>query len=182
MSKAPEDLLEIFRERLVELSAEYVSCGDLIEASKKLKAILVAEDWDKVVMGSEIPEWVREISNDYMELIPLANHETSNTLNVRESSRAKAGITRVEAIIADTGTLVVPSRATGDRIASLIPPVHIALIFGAVIYETLADFLENADPGLTYQFITGPSRTADIEKQLVLGVHGPLRLLVFGPG
>ncbi len=181
MSKSPDELLEQFRERQHELSAEYIRCQDIEDAARKLKAILVAEDWDTVVLGSEVPDWVRDSCRDFAELLADASNETSNEEWLKAASYARVGITHTEALIADTGTLVQPSRVRGDRMASLIPPNHIALIFGAVIHETLAEYLGDADPTLTHQFITGPSRTADIEKQLVVGVHGPVRLLIFGP-
>lgn len=181
MSKSPDELLRLFREFQNGLSAEYIPCQDLEDAGRKLKAIMVAEDWDKVVLGSGVPDWVRESCGDFAELLIDGNNETSSSDWVRIASKAKVGITHVEALIADTGTLVIPSRVRGDRVASLIPAVHIALVFGSVIYETLSEYLSVADPGLTHQFITGPSRTADIEKTLVVGIHGPMRLLIFGP-
>lgn len=181
MSSSPDELLSQFRELQNELSAEYIACTDLEDAERRLKAILIAEDLDSLVVGSGTPQWVRESCRDFAELLADANNETSSADWLKAATRAKAGITHVEALIADTGTLVIPSRHHGDRIASLIPPVHIALVFGAVIHETLAEYLDSADPTLTHQFITGPSRTADIEKQLVVGIHGPLRLVIFGP-
>lgn len=181
MNNSPEELLELFRTRLSELSAEYIGCDSLEEAGRKLIALLVAEDWDCGVIGNGVSDKVRETCLDFMEQLNVDNHETVSRGWLDSAAKAKVGITQIEAIIADTGTLVVPSRVPGDRIATLIPPVHIALIFGAVIYGTLADYLESADRKLTHQFITGPSRTADIEKQLVVGIHGPVRLIVLGP-
>ncbi len=181
MSNSPDELLRLFRERQRELSAEYIRCRDSADAGRKLMMVLVAEDWDTIVAGAGLPDWARESCHDFAELLIDGNDETSGADWLRIASNAKVGMTRIDAIIADTGTLIIPSLARGDRIASLIPPVHIALIFGAVIHETLAEYLVAADPLLTHQFITGPSRTADIEKQLVVGIHGPLRLLIFGP-
>ena len=92
------------------------------------------------------------------------------------------GITRAQAGIAETGTLVLDSAAEQNRLVSLVPPVHIALLDAAKIYATLGEtlaMLQNADelsPAIT--FITGPSRTADIELTLTVGVHGPQELHV----
>jgi L-lactate utilization protein LutC len=92
------------------------------------------------------------------------------------------GITSVQAAIADTGTLVLDSSVERNRLVSLIPPIHIAILDASQIFATLGDVLaalqtgEELNPAIT--FITGPSRTADIELTLTLGVHGPQELYV----
>src|SRR5262245_52514263 len=92
------------------------------------------------------------------------------------------GITTAQAAIAETGTLVLDSTRERNRLISLVPPVHIAIVEAAKIYSTLGETLsmlqsENEiSPVVT--FITGPSRTADIELTLAIGVHGPQELYV----
>lgn len=94
----------------------------------------------------------------------------------------EVGITGAQAGIAETGTLVLDSSAERNRLVSLVPPVHIAVLEASRIYPTLGDalaFLQSGDevsPAIT--FITGPSRTADIELTLAIGVHGPQELYV----
>lgn len=94
---------------------------------------------------------------------------------------AAVGITSAEYGLADTGTLVVFS-ATESRLASLLPPVHIAVIEGSRILSGLDELLttvpEPAKITASMVLITGPSRTADIEQILVRGVHGPGELHV----
>ena len=89
---------------------------------------------------------------------------------------AAVGITGAEYALADTGTLVVMS-ATEARLASLLPPVHIAVIESNRILSGLDELLiQEPRPGdrtASMVLITGPSRTADIEQILVRGVHGP---------
>jgi L-lactate dehydrogenase complex protein LldG len=69
-----------------------------------------------------------------------------------------------------------------NRLVSLVPPIHVAVLAASRIFPTLADVLsflqtgEEVSPAVT--FITGPSRTADIELTLTLGVHGPQQLYV----
>ena len=83
--------------------------------------------------------------------------------------------------LADTGTLVVMSSAE-PRLASLLPPVHIAVIESSRILSGLDELLTKvplpADSSASMVLITGPSRTADIEQILVRGVHGPGELHV----
>lgn len=88
-----------------------------------------------------------------------------------------AAITGASAAIAETGTIVCVSGADVARGASLIPPVHIALIAAAQIVPDLFDYFARAGAARTLaaniNLITGPSKTADIEGILVTGVHGP---------
>ena len=94
---------------------------------------------------------------------------------------AEVGITGAEYALADTGTLVVMSSAE-PRLASLLPPVHIAVIEASRILSGLDELLTRvplpADTSASMVLITGPSRTADIEQILVRGVHGPGELHV----
>ena len=91
------------------------------------------------------------------------------------------GITTVQAAIAETGTLVLDSTQERHRLVSLVPPVHIAIVDASKIYETLGEvlaFINKNDISPAVTFITGPSRTADIELTLTVGVHGPQELYV----
>lgn len=92
------------------------------------------------------------------------------------------GITTVQAAIAETGTLVLDSERERHRLVSLVPPVHIAIVEATQIYQTLAEALtvlrQEERVSSIVTFITGPSRTADIELTLAIGVHGPQELYV----
>jgi L-lactate utilization protein LutC len=92
------------------------------------------------------------------------------------------GISTAQAAIAETGTLMLDSEAERHRLVSLVPPVHIAIVDAANICLTLGEALAAACRGSelspTITFITGPSRTADIELTLAIGVHGPQELYV----
>ncbi len=99
-----------------------------------------------------------------------------------ELDRAAVGITGALAGLADTGSLALDGGPGRGRVVSLLPPVHVALLPIAKLYPTMAAFLA-AHPDVTRQasnlvFVTGPSRTADIEQILTLGVHGPREIHV----
>lgn len=88
------------------------------------------------------------------------------------------GITDVRAAIAETGTLVCWSGPLHGRGVSLVPPVHIAVVRRSDIVPDMIDYLARhaAEGGAlpsSIVFITGPSKTADIEGILITGVHGP---------
>jgi L-lactate dehydrogenase complex protein LldG len=95
---------------------------------------------------------------------------------------AQVGITGVDFVLAESGSLVLTSQTEGAQLASLAPPTHIALYRRSQALATLEEVLERlavpadpgqAVPGRSVVFITGPSRTADIEQILIKGVHGP---------
>ncbi len=97
---------------------------------------------------------------------------------------ADVGITSVDYAVAETGSLVVCSKPGQERMVSLLPPVHVALIDEAQILPDLYDLFgrlqehhARALPS-NLAFITGPSKTGDIELQLTTGVHGPGRWIV----
>ncbi len=102
--------------------------------------------------------------------------------NAHDIFRFDVGITSAQAAIAETGTLVLDSASERHRLVSLVPPVHIAIVNASTICDTLSDALallrkdKEISPAVT--FITGPSRTADIELTLAIGVHGPQELYV----
>lgn len=94
------------------------------------------------------------------------------------------GITGCDALIAQTGSVLITSRSAGGRALSVLPPHHVVLAERtrllpdlAAGYALLRREYQDAYPSLI-SFITGPSRTGDIERILVLGAHGPKRLTV----
>lgn len=90
---------------------------------------------------------------------------------------AGVGLTAAVACLAQTGSIVVVSGPGRGRLASLLPPVHVALVSQTMLWESLPELLtaqpELATAGTNLVCITGPSRTADIEHTLSRGVHGP---------
>jgi L-lactate dehydrogenase complex protein LldG len=116
------------------------------------------------------------------KLSDLEIGEVSIAPDAHDIFRFDVGISTAQAAIAETGTLVLDSSCERHRLVSLVPPVHIAIVNASSICETLSDALEllrndkEISPAVT--FITGPSRTADIELTLAIGVHGPRELFV----
>lgn len=92
------------------------------------------------------------------------------------------GVTGAQAALAESGTLVLTHGEGRSRMTSLVPEIHIALLEVSLIERTLAHWAhENprlAEKTTNLVFVTGPSRTGDIEQQLNLGVHGPRHLHV----
>jgi len=98
----------------------------------------------------------------------------------RESAtQAKIGVSRVGWALADTGTLVQDATAAEERLVSTLPRIHVALVSTEAVLPDMPSLLAKVDPRQSryLAFITGPSRTADIERVLTIGVHGPERLI-----
>ena len=110
------------------------------------------------------------------------NHEDL----IARLEEAAAGITCVDYALAETGTLALSSDEPGALLVSLLPPVHIAIVRRSQIYSTLDEVIDRLGnqlvnheaAGRSVSFITGPSRTSDVELVLSIGVHGPKELHV----
>ena len=96
------------------------------------------------------------------------------------SKNARVGITQMDWGVADTGTLVQDSTMAEQRLASALPLIHIAILGTGNIVEDLPSVMTKVHPCKSpyIAMITGPSKTADIERVLAIGVHGPERLYI----
>ena len=142
------------------------------------KKNLEAVDGHCVIVDSEpeVEEAIKRIARGKL----AANSEEPPA--TRDLFEYEIGITLAQAGIAETGTLVLDSQVERNRLVSLVPPVHIAVLDAARIYRTLGETLRVLQSGAELSpavtFITGPSRTGDIELTLTVGVHGPRELHV----
>ncbi len=98
-----------------------------------------------------------------------------------ESARAQLGLSQADHALAETGTLVFRHRPGQGRALSLLPATHLAILRAVDITANLEVLLRREqrageDLGSALTFVTGPSRTADIEMVITTGVHGPARL------
>src|SRR5215216_940214 len=156
LSKTASDLslLDVFKQNVESVSAHCIITTDVTDVLKQILTDLNAQR--------------------------IANSD--NPPNAHDIFQFDVGISRAQAAIAETGTLVLDSTYERHRLVSLVPPVHIAIVNASSIYATLSETLsmlqsaEELSPAVT--FITGPSRTADIELTLTIGVHGPQELYV----
>ncbi|HJZ72281.1 MAG TPA: lactate utilization protein [Vicinamibacterales bacterium] len=103
-----------------------------------------------------------------------------------EQARADVGVTGCHGAIAETGSLALISGPGCSRTVSLLPPVHVALVRRADLVASMGDFFTTRADAMAQAasctFVTGPSRTADIELSLTIGVHGPGKvIIILGP-
>jgi L-lactate dehydrogenase complex protein LldG len=114
--------------------------------------------------------------------------EILNTLGVelvspnaskREMALCDLGITEADYLLPETGTLVLSSSAVKPRAVSLLPRIHLAIVHPDMLRADMHQVFAEAKDRNYLVFITGPSRTADIELTVTLGVHGPRHLYVW---
>ena len=103
----------------------------------------------------------------------------SPNANKHEMAQCDLGITEADYLLPETGTLVLRSSAEKPRAVSLLPRVHLAIVRPEMIRADMHQVFAEAKGSNFLVFITGPSRTADIELTVTLGVHGPKNLYVW---
>jgi len=124
------------------------------------------------------PDFGQALAAAGIEVIHTRPQTQADALSRAQLAQAPVGITAALAGLADTGSLVVTSGPGQARAASLVPPVYLAFLQTRDIYPNLPAWMAQQGADLLPQtanltIITGPSRTADIELTLVVGVHGP---------
>jgi len=180
---APMSLIRDFRSRWLETAGEYQDMTARMNLSEEICRFLEENGIKSVVIGG--PPLTAELGRLLTGRVEILADFWRDSFDPRQAvelcGRAEAGITGVDGLIAETGTLAIASRGQGDRLVSILPPVHLAVATETPVFQNMETFVRMAPNTLTYCFITGPSRTADIEKQLVHGVHGPVRVALWGP-
>jgi L-lactate dehydrogenase complex protein LldG len=171
------DALARFQKECATNITECVVTPDLRASAASVKVVLMSiPPGDIFVQDS--PD-LRQFANQWSDGRPI---QWSSEGAPKESSQAT--ITRCEALVAQTGSVLV-SAACGGRGASVVAPVHIVIATIDQLVPDLNVALAGVqERGIVSQnsylcLITGSSRTADIEKILVMGAHGPRRLIVF---
>lgn len=154
-----ETLWAIFTERLSELGGHVVSLSDQPWGACLLRRL------DEL----GLPAANAFVDGDAEEVLDLRSTE--------EVWKADVGVTTVACAIAETGSVLLTAGAGRHRLASLAPPVHVALVRDDQMVATLEEALAVC-PERSSVLVTGPSRTADIEGVLVCGVHGPRDVVI----
>ncbi|TAM84611.1 MAG: hypothetical protein EPN47_00395 [Acidobacteria bacterium] len=185
----PGELLERFESELQSLGCNTHRASIWSELEEKLYSILEQAQAQSVVLSRN--SFLHELQVGKMldhrgirvVVWPASTEkEPEGSFFHDECFAAGAGITGVDFALAESGSLVLTSATEGSQLASLAPPVHIALYRRSQIRATLDEVLQNlpisCDPGKpsparSVVFVSGTSKTADIEQILVRGVHGP---------
>lgn len=162
--------LERFKESLESVGGHCLIVKNESEAAKELQKIIEEKKARRVAVSD----------SSLVKRLTL-NAEVLEKASKTELFDCDLGITSAQWAIAETGTLVLESDKEFHRLTSLVPPVHVAIFEAEIIRQTLGEVLQELsgkELSRTITFITGPSRTSDIELTLAIGVHGPAELFV----
>ncbi len=162
---ATDELEIIFAQEFTKLEGKFAFCINEKHLEQQLGLLIAEKQWTKIYCNED--KW---------------NRQFSNTINLESCD---AAITGCEFLVARTGTIVMSAAQQSGRTVSVYAPVHICIAYvNQLVYDTKEALLlikekyTNNIPSLI-TFATGPSRTADIEKTLVIGVHGPKEVYLF---
>lgn len=175
-----EAQIELFARYCETLQTRFERVPDLDAAKALVTAIAREEDWQRIGAHHEpsVEACVEAIGKDVCWTGGAEGYDADAL------ETCDGGITTCEALIAQTGSVLVSCRGNGGRALSVLPPHHVVL---ATVDQVLPDLTagyrllqERYGEKLPSQvsLITGPSRTGDIERILVLGAHGPKKLTV----
>jgi L-lactate dehydrogenase complex protein LldG len=162
-----QDLVVEFAEQFTQLQGKFIFCEDQQELSEQFARLCYQNQWTRIYCQEE--KW--------KSIIP--DNSSHNDI-----ASCEAAITSCESLIARTGSIVLASTHQG-RIPSVYTPVHVCIATTSQLVYDIKDGLTALK--LKYRdylpslitLATGPSRTADIEKTLVVGVHGPKEVYCF---
>lgn len=161
-----------FAENFSSLLGRFSFCFDEKELAQQLHTLIAARKWDKIYCVENI-------------LKQTLSANSFNNFNATNLKSCDAAITSCELLIARTGSILLSSNLHHGRTASIYAPVHICVAYTNQLVYDIKDGLgiikekyTNHLPSLI-TLATGPSRTADIEKTLVVGVHGPKEVFCF---
>jgi L-lactate dehydrogenase complex protein LldG len=185
---SPDGLLARFSEELIRLKGEVFVC-DHDQAARDQIAALLREHgaaralaWDFACIP--LPGLAETVRGMGVEVIHPETHDEFRAETLSTAETAQVGITGVDAAAAATGTLIVTTAPGKGRIPTILAPIHIAIIRQRQIVPRIEDWVGRlraeqmaaVRASANFCFITGPSRTGDIEMELILGVHGPGRV------
>jgi L-lactate utilization protein LutB len=178
VGKTFDEQIELFRQNAHALRADFHVCADITAAIQVVKAIAADEGWKKIGFhNGELTSAVSSALN-----LPTVKTDGHYALDALET--CDAGLSECESLIAQTGSVLVSGRNSGGRALSVLPPHHIVLARRRQMTPDLTVALQKAQEKFAGEYtsmlslITGPSRTGDIERILVLGAHGPKRLTI----
>jgi len=165
--------------------AEELTVNVLRAPSREVAASLVIEQIKKLKIQKVVSTPLTLLNVNTLENYALSmGLDFSTQLDRNKIETAEIGISEFDMGIAELGSIFQDASHLHTRLVSMLPPIHLAVLRTASMVESFTDALEviekacNGEVPPYLSFITGPSITADIERELTIGVHGPEKLIV----
>lgn len=161
-----------FATAFTHLGGRFVYCATGAEMIDQFRQLAEEKKWDTIYCAEDMVKG-------------MFQHYGFNRFTDQPLAVSQVAITSCEALVARTGSIVLSSHAREGRTASVYAPVHICIAYAGQLCADIKDALRllqqryGNDLPSFISFATGPSRTADIEKTLVVGVHGPKEVYCF---
>jgi len=185
---AQQNSLQHFAQKLAALKGEFYHVSAEAAAARVLRELLNGAANNKMLAARH--------RHALLDRIFAADQWLAENVQIIDRQKTSspdfagfiAGVTAVDFLVARTGSIVLSAAIAGGRRLSVLPPFHIAIATAAQLVVSLDEALEayhkrgESRRSSYATIITGPSRTSDIEKILVLGAHGPKRLAVIVVG
>jgi L-lactate dehydrogenase complex protein LldG len=176
-----DDRIALFAKLSEMLKTEFVACANVQAAATHLTHLAKENAWKTIAThGGELTNAVTKQLPENVAVLKVDGGYDKSALEACD-----AGLSECECLIAQTGSVCVTTKSSGGRALSVLPPHHIVIASKSQLlpdltaaYELLAQKYAASGYPSYMGFITGPSRTGDIERILVLGAHGPKRLTV----
>ena len=179
-SSDPAVLAKRFADELAAVHGDTIRCAGIDDARRQLAQLMDSSGWAS--LGAFDRPLARELAAG---LTPQRVAWAQPDWQPRQMAELPVGLVVADCLLADTGTCMIACGTAQERLLCYLPPACIVVArVGQVAEHLPAAWAEIArrcaDRNLAGEFVlvTGPSRTADIEKVLILGVHGPKRLVV----
>jgi L-lactate dehydrogenase complex protein LldG len=176
-----EDRITVFARLSEMLKTEFVLCATKETATTHLAQLAEQNAWKAIATHSG--EFTTKLAEQLSATVSVLKVDGGYDKPALES--CDAGLTECECLIAQTGSICVTTRSSGGRALSVLPPHHVVIAQKSQLlpdltaaFELLSQRYAAAGYPSYMGFITGPSRTGDIERILVLGAHGPKKLTV----
>ncbi len=165
---------ELFAEAFIKLGGKFIFCENEQELLYNINMLHENRGWQQMLCADQ--RLLKLFQNNKMDIVSAADSKAEN---------AEACITGCEMLVARTGSIMLTSKQNMGRVAPVYYPVHIVFAYANQIVPDIEDgfamLKKKYGPDLPsmINLTTGPSRTADIEKTLVVGVHGPGEVFCF---
>jgi len=173
-----EQQRDLFAQNSLGLKTEFKVVSNAVAAGVEIRRIAEAGKWRRIA-AHQTPLLAEVVTS-----VGLDTLWTDPSYATKDLEPCDGGVTACEALVAQTGSVLVTTRSSGGRALSVLPPHHIVVATREQLVPDLSAAFElvrrkyDGNYPSTISFITGPSRTGDIERILVLGAHGPKQLTV----